>query len=101
MTHYYTGSWLDDQRHGVKGTYINPTYEYTGEWKYGKMFGKGILKNKKTGSVFDGIFQNNQFEKGVVNYANKDQYRGLFNDGNREDNQGRYIYRNKKSGPKL
>lgn len=59
------------------------------------MSGKGILVNKKTGAVFDGIFENNQFDKGVINYANRDQYRGLFRNGDREDNQGRYIYRNK------
>lgn len=59
------------------------------------MSGKGILVNKKIGTVFDGIFENNQFEKGVINYPNKDQYRGLFKNGDREDNQGRYIYRHK------
>mmetsp|Transcript_9524 Transcript_9524/g.18052 ORF Transcript_9524/g.18052 Transcript_9524/m.18052 type:complete len:1363 (+) Transcript_9524:31-4119(+) len=49
---------------------------YSGEWKDGKMHGKGLLEYSKTGNKFDGEFVHGKRSKGTMTYASGNIYVG-------------------------
>ena len=57
---------------------------YYGEWKDGKMHGKGCLTVREHGAVYDGYFENNEFQgKGTFVYKNGNIFKGNFLRGKR------------------
>ncbi len=56
------------------------------------MEGRGEFYVARTGTKYQGNFQNNQLVDGVIIYPNKDEYKGRVRNGLRDDNQGRYAY---------
>ncbi len=78
----YLGEWEDNKPHG-RGvfTFLAAKYEYSGDWQYGKMTGKGkIVWND--GSSYEGDFLENQLTgKGIIKYPDGNVYEGEFVDG--------------------
>lgn len=56
------------------------------------MEGRGEMLVTRTGTKYQGNFQNNELVDGVIIYANKDEYKGRVVNGLRDDKQGRYAY---------
>ena len=75
----YDGDVLSGLRHG-QGTYVCGTIpsSYTGEWKYGKRSGEGILRYDKEGlSYYDGHWMDNRRHGfGMRRYASGNIYKG-------------------------
>ena len=52
----YQGEWREDQKHGKgKEENLNNNETFDGEWKYGKLTGKGRM-NYQTGDNYEGEF---------------------------------------------
>ena len=79
----YDGDVLNGLRHG-QGTYVCGTIpsSYTGEWKYGKRSGEGILRYDKEGlSYYDGHWMDNRRHGfGMRRYASGNIYKGDWRD---------------------
>lgn len=79
----YDGEVLNGLRHG-QGTYTCGTIpsSYTGEWKFGKRYGEGILRYDKEGlSYYDGHWVNNRRHGfGMRRYASGNIYKGDWRD---------------------
>ncbi len=58
-----------------KGIYHYADGLYNGEWKDNKKHGDGTLK-LTNGTEFKGLFQQDQFIKGLIRYPNGDEYSG-------------------------
>lgn len=79
----YDGDVLGGLRHG-QGTYVCGAIpsSYTGEWKFGKRCGEGILRYDKEGlSYYDGHWvNNNRHGFGMRRYASGNIYKGDWRD---------------------
>jgi len=78
----YLGEWEDNKPHG-RGTFtfLASKYEYSGDWLYGKMTGKGKI-TWNDGSSYEGDFLENQLTgKGIMKYPDGNVYEGEFVDG--------------------
>ena len=73
----YKGDIVDGKREGL-GTQIFPNgYKYTGEWKRNHAHGKGKL-TYTDGTYYEGEFNKNKIQEGMLNYHNGTRFAGKF-----------------------
>ena len=91
----YEGEWKDGKMHG-KGTYKSADgYSYEGEYKYGWRNGKGISKYPDGSVEYDGEYKHDLVHgKGTHNYVNGDVYTGEYRAG-KQHGKGVMTYANK------
>jgi len=75
----------NDEYYG-KGTEKTPLGTYDGDWKFGKMEGKGKF-TFANGNYYEGEWKNNlQNGKGTLTFLSGDRYQGEFKDGKMSGN---------------
>ena len=102
-TKYYSGHWMDGQKHG-KGLYVvSKNSNYTGDWHWNKMQGRGkfyypngcyyegqFYNNKKDGDgkyvcdgipVFVGEYKDDKWWEGTRTIRNKNNCKVKYKDG--------------------
>ncbi len=75
---FYSGDEVNGQPNG-NGTYTCDTYTYTGEFKDGKMHGKGTIEDFNNGIIYTGDLAVDEITGfGKYKYADGSEYEGSF-----------------------
>lgn len=89
----YIGDFVDGVRSGY-GDLTTNKFHYAGEFRDGKLNGRGRIEFFKEGHVYEGDFRDNEINgNGVFQWNNKDIYEGQMANG-RMHGQGRYTHAN-------
>lgn len=88
---YYKGEWMDNLKHGYGKERVGEIY-YRGYFSFGAKMGQGKLKGKS--GEFEGIFKDDEFNKGTYKDSNNEfVYEGRWKNG-KFHGKGNLVYTN-------